>query len=70
LSVPDKFFIKVSEGFSTNKKLKQALHLQIMSKSARSRAVDSPPMTLQTVVIEQLSNIAGNVWLLGVVADF
>jgi hypothetical protein len=60
LSVRDKFFIKVSEGLSTGKKMKQAMHLQIMPKSARSRAVDSPPMTLQTVVIERSSNIAGN----------
>jgi len=50
--------------------MKGELHLQIISKSARSRVVDSPPMTLQTVVIERSSNIAGNVLALGAVADF
>src|SRR5690606_6731352 len=58
------------EGLSTCTKLKEALHLKFKSKSARSRVVDSPPMTLQSVVIVLSSNIAGNVLALGAVADF
>jgi hypothetical protein len=67
---PDKFFLKVSEGLATCKKLKDAQHLKFNSKSARSRVVDSPTMTLQSVVIERSFSIACNVHRLSAVVVF
>jgi hypothetical protein len=61
LSIGDNFFLKVSEGLSTDKSFNEAQPLKFNSKLNISRAVGSPPLTLQTVVIERSSNIAGNV---------
>ena len=54
------FSLKVSVELSTAKSLIEAQNLKITTKSGRSRVVDSPPMTLQTVVVVWSSNIAYN----------
>ena len=38
----------------------EAQNLKVTSKSGRSRVVDSPPLTLQSVVAVWSSNISGN----------
>jgi hypothetical protein len=64
------FSLKVSVELSTAKSLIEAQNLKVSTKSSRSRVVDSPSLTLQTVVVVWSSNIAYNVLALGAVADF
>ena len=59
------FSLKVSVELSTAKSLIEAQNLKITAKSSRSRDVDSPPLTLQTVVVVWSSNIAYNVPRIG-----
>ena len=55
------FSLKVNVELSTAESLIEAENLKVTAKSGRSREEDSPPMTLQTVVVVWLSNIAYNV---------
>ena len=59
------FSLKGSVELSTAKSLIEAQNLKVTAKSGRSRVVDSPPLTLQTVVVVWSSNIAYNVPALG-----
>ena len=64
------FSLKGSVELSTAKSLIEAQNLKVTAKSGRSRVVDSPPLTLQTVVVVWSSNIAYNVLGLCVRAGF
>jgi hypothetical protein len=60
LSARDKFSLKVSVELSSAKSLIKAQNLKVARKSGRCRVVDSPPLTLQTIVVVWSSNIAYN----------
>lgn len=64
------FSIRVSVKLSTANSLKEAPNLKVIAKSGRSRKVDSPPLTLQTVLVVWSSNIAYNGFTPSEEADF